>query len=365
MPIEEVTILGAGSIGNHMAHAARRLNWGVTLCDIDPAALERSRCEIYPCRYQAWDPEIRLSVVGGEAPPGGADLIIIGTPPDAHIPLARQAVALRPKAVLIEKPICTPGLDGMAELAAEARVADVRLFVGYDHAVGAAASKAAELFSGGAIGPALTIDVEFREEWSGVFAAHPWLAGPADSYLGFWKRGGGSTGEHSHALNLWQFFARACGVGMVEQLYAAMAMVEDGRVAYDTISAMTLITSHGLVGRVVQDVVTMPARKWARVQGRNGAVEWICGAKPGVDVVRLIGARGEVEEFRFAKTRADDFICELQHIDNALSAGMESPIDAQWGFETMLAIAAAHRSHLEGRMIKISLARGWTPEALS
>jgi len=364
MPIEEVTILGAGSIGNHMAHAARKLNWGVTLCDIDPAALERSKHEIYPGRYQAWDPEIRLSVVA-DAPPAGADLIIVGTPPDSHIPLTRQAVALRPKAVLIEKPICTPDLGGMAELAAEARAANVRLFVGYDHVVGAAAAKAAELLSGGAIGPALTIDVEFREEWSGVFAAHPWLDGPADSYLGFWKRGGGSTGEHSHALNLWQFFARTCSVGMVERLHAAMAIVEDGRVAYDTISTMTLITSEGLVGRVVQDVVTMPARKWARVQGRNGAVEWICGAQPGVDGVRLINTRGEVEEFKFAKTRADDFICELQHVDKALSTGTESPIDAQWGFDTMLAIAAAHRSHLEGRMINIAPARGWTPEALS
>jgi phosphoglycerate dehydrogenase-like enzyme len=28
-----VKILGAGSIGNHLANASRRLGWNVTLCD--------------------------------------------------------------------------------------------------------------------------------------------------------------------------------------------------------------------------------------------------------------------------------------------------------------------------------------------
>ena len=36
--VHRVKILGAGSIGNHLAHAARVLGWEVTLCDIDPAA---------------------------------------------------------------------------------------------------------------------------------------------------------------------------------------------------------------------------------------------------------------------------------------------------------------------------------------
>jgi predicted dehydrogenase len=364
MSIKQVKIVGAGSIGNHMTHAARRLNWGVTVCDVDPAALERTQREIYPSRYGTWDPAIRLSLAA-QAPVGEADLIIIGTPPDTHIPLARLAVAERPKAVLIEKPICAPDLAGLAELVAEAEAAGVRLFVGYDHVVGAAAEKAAELLGAGAIGPVLTIDVEFREEWSGVFAAHPWLDGPADSYLGFWKRGGGSTGEHSHALNLWQFFARVCGAGRVQRLSATMAMVEDGRVAYDAIAAMTLVTDSGLVGRVVQDVITKPPRKWARLQGTEGAVEWICGVEPGVDMARHIRRAGEVEEFRFTKTRPDDFIRELQHIDQALSSGTESPIDAQWGVETMLAIATAHRSHAEGSPVGIAASHGWTLHDIS
>ena len=50
------------------------------------------------------------------------------------------------------------------------------------------------------------IDVEIREHWQGIFNAHPWLDGPQDSYLGFWKKGGGAISEHSHGINIWQFF---------------------------------------------------------------------------------------------------------------------------------------------------------------
>ena len=39
-----------------------------------------------------------------------------------------------------------------------------------------------------------------------VFAAHPWLSGPWETYLGYTERGG-ALAEHSHALNLWQYLA--------------------------------------------------------------------------------------------------------------------------------------------------------------
>jgi len=357
--MHKVKIFGAGSIGNHLSHAARRLGWGVDLVDVDQGALERTRREIYPGRYHQWDDAIGL-YQPADAPKGGYDLICIGTPPDSHISLARAAVAESPQAILVEKPLCCPDLDGAQALHDETAAAGVRLFIGYDHVVGESAQKAAELLAEGRIGPIRTIDVEFREEWSGVFAAHPWLDGPADSYLGFWRRGGGSTGEHSHALNLWQFLARACGAGAIEKVSASMTMVEDDGVAYDALSAMTLTSETGLVGRVVQDVVTRPPRKWARVQGRDGAVEWICGAEPGVDIARLECVGRPSEEFRFSKTRPDDFIRELRHIEQAMAEGTESPLDAVRGFETMLVVAGAFRSHAEGRVIPIDAAQGWT-----
>ena len=82
-----VKIIGAGSIGNHLAHASRSLGWNVTVCDIDSAALDRTKSQIYPTRYGSWDKNIQLCLID-DVPKGKFDLIIIGTPPDSHIPLA-------------------------------------------------------------------------------------------------------------------------------------------------------------------------------------------------------------------------------------------------------------------------------------
>lgn len=162
--MKRVKIFGAGSIGNHLANASRRKGWSVDICDTDPAALERTRELIYPSRYGKWDSSIGM-YTNDKAPVGDYDLIVIGTPPDSHMQLARQAVKEKPKAILVEKPVCTPDLAGAQALYEEA-AANVKLFVGYDHAVSKSAMLMSRLLSEQAVGPLDTLDVEFREFWA-------------------------------------------------------------------------------------------------------------------------------------------------------------------------------------------------------
>ncbi len=362
--IGSVKILGAGSIGNHMSHAARSLGWSVDLCDISGTALDRTRTQIYPGRYGAWDDRIGL-LTADEAPRGEHDLIVVGTPPDSHMDLAIAALADRPKALLIEKPLCGPGLDRAQVLFGAARDSGVRVFAGYDHVVGEAAEKAAAVAASGALGPIETMDVEFREHWGGIFAAHPWLDGPGDSYLGHWRRGGGASGEHSHAANLWQSFAHAVGAGRVVKVSAMLDYVSDGTVDYDRLCLLTLETESGLIGRVVQDVVTSPPRKWARIQGREGHVEWHCGIEPGRDAVLEGSGAGDSARHLIEKSRPDDFIRELRHIAAAVETGDASPIGLERGLDTMLVIAAAHKSAREARAVAIDYGAGYAASALA
>ena len=361
----KVKIHGAGSIGNHLSNASRAMGWAVDLCDVDPAALERTRTQIYPGRYGKWDDTIRL-FTSDQAPTGGYDLIFIGTPPDSHIPLAMTAIKEKPRAILVEKPFCTPDLTGAQELFVAARAAGVAIFTGYDHAVGQASGKFVAVAGSGRLGAIETLDVEFREFWGGIFAAHPWLTGPSDTYLGFWKRGGGASGEHSHATNLWQHFAHAVGGGRVIEVQAMMDFVSDGKVDYDKFCLMNLRTENGIAGRVVQDVVTHPPRKWARIQGKDGYAEWQCTFKPGTDAVLEGGRNGPIEEHLFQKTRPDDFIEELRHIASVIDDNPSaSPIALQRGLDTMLVIAAAHLSARRGRRVTIDYAKGWCLDALA
>jgi len=359
-----VKVFGAGSIGNHLSHAARRLGWSVDLCDVDAAALRRAKEEIYPGRYGTWDDAIKLFDVGS-APQGNYDLIVIGTPPESHIDLALEAVREAPRAVLVEKPLCPPHLDHAQELFELSAERGVPVFCGYDHVVGQASERTAEILRAGVVGQVVTIDVEFREHWGGIFAAHPWLAGPGDSYLGHSARGGGASGEHSHALNLWQHFANLVGAGRVVEVSAALDYVEDDSVAYDRLCLLNLTTESGLSGRVVQDVVTNPPRKWGRIQGADGFVEWHCGYQPGCDAVIKGDPSGPTSEHMIQKTRPDDFILELRHVVTALAGEPQrSPITLERGLDTMLVVAAAHRSAREKRAVHIDYAKGYTLAAL-
>jgi len=361
----KVKIYGAGSIGNHLAQASRSMGWEVAICDVDEEALRRTREEIYPARYGAWDDSIQLYTVD-QAPTGIYDMIFIGTPPDSHMDLAISAVEEGAKTVLVEKPVCTPDLAGAQKFFEMAKEKGVHAFVGYDHVVAKATGIMDHQLASGELGSVETLDVEFREHWGGIFGAHPWLEGPWDTYLGFWKRGGGAAGEHSHAANLWQHFAHRIGAGRVVEVSAALEYVTDDRVDYDKLALFNLRCESGLLGRVVQDVVTKPPRKWVRVQTDGGYAEWHCGFQPGQDAVlwRLDG--GDVSQETVTKTRPDDFIAELSHIKEVIE-GRESnsPISIERGLDTMLVVAAAHLSHREGRTVRIDYSKGYTEDALS
>lgn len=359
----KVKVIGAGSIGNHLANASRRMGWSVDICDVDQKALDRTKSQIYPMRYGKWDESIGL-YLSKDVPVGGYDLIFIGTPPDSHLPLALLALKEKPKALLIEKPVCGPDLKGAQELFDLAKELGVHVFVGYDHVVGQAAGLAAKLALTGGIGEVCTLDVEFREYWGGIFNAHPWLAGPWETYLGFWERGGGASGEHSHAINLWQYFAHTVGAGKVVEVQASLNMIQDERVNYDSLCLMNLRTENGLLGRCVQDVVTEPPRKWARIQGSKGFVEWQCAKEPGVDYVNATLPDRVVVEKKITKTRPDDFIQELKHIEEVLNNSSFSVISIERGLETMLVIAAAHLSNSTKKSVRINYSKGFTPSAL-
>lgn len=357
-----VKIIGAGSIGNHLAHASRSLGWNVTICDVDQAALDRTKQTIFPTRYGKWDEAIKLSLVKN-APQGGFDLIVVGTPPDSHLPLALAALEEKPKAILVEKPLCPPNLEQAQRLQNMAIESGTLAFVGYDHVVGKAAQETLNACL--RLSTIETIDVEFREHWGGIFAAHPWLQGPQDSYLGFWKRGGGASGEHSHAINLWQFLSGGLGKGRITEVSARLDYVKTNMVEYDKLCMLHLTTEEGLIGRVVQDVITSPSRKWARIQGGDGFAELTIGHQPGIDRVDW-KTNGEDIKFRtIQKTRPDDFIWELQHIEAVMTGKTkDSVLSLERGLETMLVVAAAHLSSAKKRSVRINYGKGYTPQAL-
>ncbi|WP_340300684.1 Gfo/Idh/MocA family protein [Roseobacter sp. HKCCD5988] len=350
----KVKVIGAGSIGNHLANAARRLEWQVDMCDIDLLALERTQKEIYPSRYGAWDPKINLHSME-TAPKGDYDLICIGTPPDSHLSIAKVIACEKPRAVLVEKPLCEPGSSDLDTVHSLFEKYQIKAFIGYDHTVGDAVKFCEYLIDNEDFGKLLTIDVEFREHWGGIFAAHHWLDGPADSYLGFTERGGGALCEHSHAINLWQHFALKCDAGLIDKVSCTIDYVKDDLVNYDSLTILTLQSKKGILGRCVQDVVTKPSNKHLRLQFQNGFLSLEIGKSNGHDLVSWCVGADDISEKWFQKTRPDDFINELKHIKDFLENNdyENSPININRGYATMSVIKTALWSQAETRTLQV------------
>ena len=71
------------------------------------------------------------------------------------------------------------------------------------------------------------------------------------------------------------------------------------------------------------------------------------------------------EEMLIKKTRPDDFIAELKHVDAILKGERgDSGISLECGLDTMLVVAAAHLSNREGRRVLIDYSKGYSLDAL-
>jgi len=352
-------IIGAGSIGNHLAQACRRMGWEVSVIDNDPAALKRMRENIYPDRYGAWDEGIQL-FESNQQPRGGFDVIFIGTQPETHLSIAIDVLKNEaPRVLQIEKPVCAPTLAGVPEFLEEVkRHPDTKIIIGFDHVLGNNTIETENLLKKQELGSLITIDAETRSHWSGIFKAHPWLSGPHDSYLGFWERGGGASGEHSHALNLWQHFAHVLGAGRVAEVSAEFDFVTEKGTNYDRLCFLTLTTKSGLVGRVVQDVVSIPKSKTAVVRFEKGRVEWHCDVTKTLDQVHVVGLGGDKDiHLDLPKNRPDEFFQEIKHIKDLIDGVArieDSPIRLERGLDTMFVLAAAYRSFKEKKSMMVS-----------
>ena len=341
----KVKIIGAGSIGNHLAQASRRMGWEVVVIDNDPAALERMKNDIYPKRYGAWDDSIKLFTSDKE-PKGGFDIIMIGTPPDVRMKLALGALKENPKLLHLEKPLSTPDLAGVKEFQESlAKYPEILVTEGYIYAVSESIEAVVELLQKKIFGEMLTLDVEIREDFRAIFAAHPWLSGPEETYLGYWRRGGGAGGENSHGLHLWQYLAKAAGWGVIKEVKTAFSMKKEKGAEYDELIAFLFKTEEGKVGRVVQDLFTHPFKTWARLQGEKGFVEWHLRGVPEGDLVRYQVEGENLVEKVFAKKRPDDFWRQTLYYQKLLSGETklaDSPLSFERGLEVMKTLNRAY-----------------------
>lgn len=343
-----VKVIGAGSIGNHLAHGCRAQGWDVTIADLSPEALERTRDTIYPSRYGAWDPEITLaspSDVAGKS----FDIVIVGTPPATHLAIASAELEnTPPRLLLIEKPLSHPDGEAISDFAERAQRSATRVLVAYNQRHKPNTQKFLEVAASHGLGRLTGLHSHMLESWDGILKAHFWMSSEKDSYLAFTEQGGGALLEHSHALNLFLHFASELGQGRVTSVDASMDWVDHESGRYDREASLKLTLESGLVGKVCQDLHTWPAQKRAVAIFDNGSVTWSMGDSS--DRVSLLSRDGDkVESWDFPKTRPDDFLGEISHLKDLLAEpSRESSLDLEHGIAVMEIALAAMESSASG-----------------
>ena len=349
----KVLVIGAGSIGNHLANASRNKGWNVSIYDIDQEALIRTKEDIYPSRYEHWDESINLI---NEFPKNEYfDIVLIGTPPDTHIGIANEILtAISTKIILIEKPLCPPDLNGLSLLQEKLLGSNTKVLVGYNHNLTVNTKFVEKLIVKGILGEPLSMHVRWLEHWGGIFGAHPWLDGPQDSYLGFWERGGGACAEHSHAISIWQHFSNYMDCGKIKEVSAVINRFEQNSLNYDESTIISVKSENGLVGSIIQDVITDPSKKNLRIQGTDGFIEWYVNYDTDHDAVIYGETGSKYEKKLIPKSRPDDFTGEIDHIDELVNnPSNTSPISFELGSECMKVIASVFESDRAGSKVII------------
>ena len=348
-----VRIVGAGSIGNHLANGFITQNFSVEVYDNDLQALRRMKNEIYPSRYGQWDERIKLiediSLVKNDT-----DVLVIGTPPEFHLQAALEHLKINsPKLILIEKPISHPDLSLLTKLQGIISAKNCKILVGYNHRLTPNTQFATEILKAGKIGSIISITSQTRESWNGILKAHPWISDASESYLSSSSRGGGALYEHSHALNLLQYFIDICGLQPISSVQAGIEFVKLGTSKYDRISILTLFNKSGQIFSVVQDFVTNPPLKEILINGTDGQIIWRTSSN--FDEVICYRLNGEIfDNFKIDKKRADDFSSEITHIKELLSQELQdSTLDYKFAVDTMNVIRAAFESNEQGVRINL------------
>ncbi len=351
----KVKIYGAGSAGCHLTHSCRFANMDVVVVDPDPAALDRMKNNIYPSRYGRWDNQIRLSE--NDLNHTYWDLVIVATPPKQHLNLATRTIyGQKTKANLIEKPLSLPNLAQILSFRQFIKNSKVKIFIGYNHTLTKNTQLISDFIFKKDFGKLKNINVFFKEHWQGIFAAHPWLKGPEESYLGNISLGGGATCEHSHGLNLFQYISNITNNGPISEISATSSMIKQESLDYDELTQINAVTRSGLSGHIQQDVITYPAIKKAMIQFEKGQIYWAANEPTGFDKT-IFTLNGEKETYKIKKSRSEDFHGEINHIKNVLSDKISyqaSPINIKYGINTMLVICAVFKSVSEQKTIRIN-----------
>jgi predicted dehydrogenase len=326
----KLAIVGLGSIGRrHLQNFRAAGVEALTAYDVAPDQREAA-ARLFPFATVTSTLEAALD---------GAEGVVICTPPDSHLALARMGLD-RSAHLMIEKPL-TQSIEGVEALLRGCDGKRLRVLTAYNWRYWPPMRLVERMLREGRIGPVRAARTEYAYHLSTRY--------PGADYRSFYmadvKQGGGCLLDESHAIDYMRWLC-----GEITEVSAVVDHVSSLEIATDDIADLTVRFASGAVGSIHMNLFAWNVHSHFELMGEQGVIQW----RRLDNDVRLFDPKiNRWEVYPSGGQLNDMYLEEARHF-LACVRGEAIPVCDGWdGLKTMQVIEAARRSAAERRWVKV------------
>lgn len=320
----KLAIVGLGSIGRR--HLGNFHALGVEAL---------SAYDVAPAQREAAAAQFPFSAVTStlEAALEGADGVVICTPPDSHLALARMA-AERGAHLMIEKPLAQ-AVEGVEELLRLCDARGLRVLTAYNWRYWPPMLLVERMLKEGRIGPVRAA----RTEYAYHLAFHRY---PGRDYRQFYmadaRQGGGCLLDESHAIDYMRWL-----LGDIAEVSAVVGRVSSLEITTDDIADLTVRFASGTIGNIHMNLFAWNMHSHFELLGEEGVIQW----RRFENEIRLFDPKSNRwEVYPFTCQLNEMYVDEAKHFLEVIR-GAAPACDGRDGLKTMRVIEAARRASAE------------------
>lgn len=326
----KLAIIGLGSIGRR--HLGNFNAVGVdTLVGYDAAPAQRTAAAAqFP--FAAVVPTLAAAL-------DGADGVVVCTPPDSHLAIARVALE-RGAHLMIEKPL-TQSVDGVEEVLRGCDARGLRVLTAYNWRYWPPMLLVERMLEDGRIGAVRAARTEY--------AYHLTTRYPGKDYRQFYmadaKQGGGCLLDESHAIDYMRWL-----LGEISDVSAVVDRVSSLDISTDDIADLTVRFASGAIGNIHMDLFAWNVHSHFELLGEAGVIQW----RRFDNEVRVFDPKaGRWEVYPFTCQLNDMYVEEARHFVACVKGEATPRCDGWDGLRTMRVIDAARRASAERRWVRV------------
>ena len=324
-------VLGCGSIGERHIRNLRSLGVrDIVACDTGIDRL-KAVAEKHSLKETYAEPEKAIK--------GGADAVVICTPPSTHMPLALKA-ANAGMHIFVEKPL-SDSTEGISELLETCRKQNLVLQVGYCFRFQEGLRKIKEALENGVIGKVLYARADFGQylpDWRPQ-------QNYKESYTAKKSLGGGIILDGSHEIDylLWL-------MGDATEVFSCAGNVSSLEVETEDYAEILLKFKSGSYAEVHLDFVRPDYSRTCELIGEKGTIKWNFQDKY---VKTYLRESKQWETYAVASDTNEMYLEEMRRFINCMN-GKEKPlVDGREGERSLRAALCAKESAAGKKTVKI------------